>query len=75
MMTQLLKCLKVQIRMRRDLMSDSNHLESLGRYTKIDEFKPGDSFGEVQLLYDEPRQESILAAKSCFFLTITKEHY
>lgn len=50
-----IKCLKKQMRMRRQLKIESNQLQSQGKYTKVFDYYPGDSFGDDSLLNDDCR--------------------
>ena len=56
-------------------MKDKKALKKVKKYNKIQEYKAGDAFGDLALLYDSQRAASILATRHTFFLVIYKEDY
>jgi len=57
------------------LKEETSGLKKLKKFTAVLDYNAGDSFGELALMYDQPRAASIFCSKPCFFLTIHKEDY
>ena len=41
----------------------------------VKDYRAGDYFGELALLYDQPRAASIAATRTSFFLVVHKDDY
>ena len=63
------------LKMRKVLKRQADKLEKMQRYVVVREYDKGEAFGEIALLYDQPRAASINASKTSFFATIHKDDY
>jgi CRP-like cAMP-binding protein len=63
------------LKLRTELKRDTDGLKKFKKYTSVLEYNNGASFGELALMFDQPRAASIFCTKPCFFLTIHKEDY
>ena len=54
---------------------ESSKLKTIKKFTNMSTYVAGESFGELALLYDEPRALSIAATKNTVFLTIHKDDF
>ena len=50
-------------------------MNNMRKFKKVKEYQAGDYFGELSLLYNQPRAASIAATRNCFFLKIHKDDY
>jgi len=66
---------KALLEMRQKLKKHSDDLEKLPKYFMVKEYRAGDFFGELALLFDQRRAASIAVTRTTFFLTIHKEDY
>ena len=63
------------LKLRRQIKKDVDKLKALKKFNKVKEYVAGDYFGELSMIYNQPRAASIAATKNSFFLTIHKDDY
>ena len=62
--------MKTTIKLRKQIKVDAGNLDKLNKFTTMETYGAGDSFGELALLYDVSRALSIAATRNSVFLTL-----
>ena len=67
--------MKKCVNLRKKIKLDADKLKSIKKFTILQTYEAGESFGELSLLYGVPRALSIAATRNCVFMTIHKDDF